>query len=87
MNKNYGTDIKKALFLTSPQKMKPFHPSKPSKKKKKKGWKRAPLEHGTEGKGRGHRGGERKGEARSCWPRGWYWMLGGTAVGGGSLTS
>lgn len=28
-----------------------------------------------------------KGEARSCWPRGWYWMLGGTAVGGGSLTS
>lgn len=60
MNKNYGTDIKKALFLTSPQKMKPFHPSKPSKKKKKKGWKRAPLEHGTEGKGRGHRGGERR---------------------------
>lgn len=36
MNKNYGTDIKKALFLTSPQKMKPFHPSKPSKKKKRK---------------------------------------------------
>lgn len=28
-----------------------------------------------------------RGEARSCWPRGWYWMLGGTAVGGGSLTS
>lgn len=35
MNKNYGTDIKKALFLTSPQKI-PFHPSKPSKKKKRK---------------------------------------------------
>ena len=52
MNKNYGTDIKKALFLTSPQKMKPFHPSKPSKKKKRKAGREHPW--------RGHRGGERR---------------------------
>lgn len=52
---------------------------------------RAPLEHGAEGKGRRHRGGEKvaRGEARSWWPRVGIGCCEAHEVGGGggSLTS